>query len=270
MLARLALRPSRREGAWSAVRQTVQRRPATILVGAAVAAFVALWWDVLAGQHVLIGYDLLYSWLPWSQSAGAHPPRNVLAGDPVTQYGPWLKLTRDALLHFRLPLWNPYSSSGAPLLANGQSGVFSPFTLVVLPFHTATALTVGMFVKMWVAGIGMALFVRQLGARPVAATFAGVVFATSSFMVVWLAYPPASAAALVPWLLAAIEWYLRSRRPTAFASIAVLVALEIFAGHYETSLQVALVLPVYVIARIFGLRRPRASVAAGLVLAGVL
>src|SRR4026208_1765987 len=46
--------------------------------------------------------------------------------------------TAEELRAGRLPLWNPYSGSGEPWLANPQTGVFYPpaWVFVVLPFET--------------------------------------------------------------------------------------------------------------------------------------
>src|SRR5438445_10748206 len=134
----------------------------TALALAAALLFVGLWATVLVGRHSLIGGDILYQLPPWSQAAGAHRPANPIVSDPVLQMLPWQTLVRDAFAHFRLPLWNEMSFSGAPLLANDQSAAFSPFTWLALPFEPARGLSLAMLVKLWVAAVGTALFVRSL------------------------------------------------------------------------------------------------------------
>src|SRR5439155_15989358 len=213
------------------------KRPAigggTALSLAAAAVFIALWASVLTGQRSLIGGDILYQLPPWNGAAGAHRPVNPIVSDPVLQMLPWQALVRDAFAHFRLPLWNTMSLSGSPLLANDQSAPFSPFTWFALPFEPARGLSLAMLAKLCAAALGMALFLRSLNARPAASVLAGVIYAGSSFMVVWLAWPQSAVAALIPFAFASVEWYLRSGRWLALIALATFVALQFFAGHAE-------------------------------------
>lgn len=59
--------------------------------------------------------------------------------DHFDYFQPLRWFTAEELKDGRLPLWNPYSGSGEPWLANPQTGVFYPPALVflVLPFPTA-------------------------------------------------------------------------------------------------------------------------------------
>lgn len=59
--------------------------------------------------------------------------------DHFDYFQPLRAFTADELRAGRLPLWNPYSASGEPWLANPQTGVFYPpaWLFLVLPFATA-------------------------------------------------------------------------------------------------------------------------------------
>lgn len=59
--------------------------------------------------------------------------------DHFDYFQPLRAFTADELKAGHLPLWNPYSASGEPWLANPQTGVFYPPTwlFLVLPFETA-------------------------------------------------------------------------------------------------------------------------------------
>jgi len=190
----------------------VATAPAQVVLLVTLALTVALWFDVLTGRHVLVGGDAVYGVLPWIHALGAHSPSNSILADTVRQMLPWQRQVADAFRHGRLPLWNPYAFSGNWLQANDQSAAFSPFTLLALPFDAAHGLSLAMLAKFWVAGLGTFLFLRQLGSRALDAAVAGVAFATSSFMVIWLGWPHSSVAALVPWAFASLEWYLVTRR----------------------------------------------------------
>src|SRR3989344_5075205 len=53
------------------------------------------------------------------------PVKNPSMPDVVDQIMPWRKFTIDSWKDLTVPLWNPYSFSGTPHLANYQSAVFS-------------------------------------------------------------------------------------------------------------------------------------------------
>ena len=59
--------------------------------------------------------------------------------DHLDYFQPLRMFTAEELKGGRLPLWNPYSASGEPWLANPQTGVFYPpaWLFLVLPFETA-------------------------------------------------------------------------------------------------------------------------------------
>jgi hypothetical protein len=248
------------------------------VVAGALLLWLAAWGRVLAGRRSLVSGDVLYEQLPWSRMPIAHPPSNATAADPVWQFLGWREQVGTAFSHLRLPLWDHLQGSGSPLLANDQSAPFSPFTLMSLPFDPAYGQSLAMLVKLWVAGIGMALLLRVLGCRGTAAGIGGLIYAASSYVTVWLGWPHSSVAALIPWLLAAAEAHLRHRRRWALPAVALVVAAQFLAGHAESSAQFGLAVCVYVVVRIATLRsggrlRAAAGLAAasavGLLLAGI-
>ena len=60
---------------------------------------------------------------PWN-NLYAHPYKNGAMPDIITQIYPWKHFTIETFKNGQIPLWNPYSFSGTPLLANFQSAVF--------------------------------------------------------------------------------------------------------------------------------------------------
>jgi hypothetical protein len=206
------------------------------LVVLAIVIFIIAFWRVLIGERVLIGADVLYAWsLPWTQAAGSHFPRNVLVGDPVTQFLPLQELVAASWKRGQVPLWDSSALSGKPLLANDISAPFSPFTWFAIPFPAAVGLSLAMLLKLWIAGIGMGLYLSKIGSRGIVPAAGGVAYATSSFMVVWLGWPQASVAALIPWAFWSAEWLLTTGSIRAVATLSLIIALQFLAGHAETS-----------------------------------
>ncbi|HET7437655.1 MAG TPA: hypothetical protein VFN10_23320 [Thermoanaerobaculia bacterium] len=99
--------------------------------------------------------------------------------DHYDYFAPLRWFTAQELRAGRLPLWNPFSASGEPWLANPQTGVFYPpaWLHVVLPF--ATAYMLYLFAHLVLLGVGAyLLFSRRASegaalAGAVALMFAG-------------------------------------------------------------------------------------------------
>jgi hypothetical protein len=212
---------------------------------AALGVFVVLWFRVLIGQRVLLGGDVLYQFLPWAVEPGAHAPANTIVMDPILQMLPWQQLVAQQISSGHLPLWNPTSQGGVALLANDAAAVFSPFTLFALLFPPAIGLSLAMLLKLLVAGVGMALYLRTLNAGSLAAALAGVAYASSSFMIVWLAWPQSGVAALMPWAFAFTEMCLAGKRRWAVPALALAVGFQFLAGNAEASLHLGFALALY-------------------------
>jgi hypothetical protein len=232
--------------------------------------FAVLWRAVLFGHQGLVAGDILNNFAPWNTGGPPQAPRNAAVSDPVTQFVPWLTTVRAQWLSGHLPLWNPDAFAGAPLLANDQSGVFSPFTLVALPFAPAHGYSLAMLLKLVVAGAGMGAFLRQLRVGYAAAIVAGIAYASSSFMVDWLGHPQSGVAAIFPWAFASVELWLRTRRPVALLGLTAAVTLQFLAGHAEATLHLGLLLAFYVVVRGAAQRRERWRALGGMVGAAVL
>jgi hypothetical protein len=191
-----------------------------------------------------------------------------------------LKLyTADRLRAGEIPLWNPLSGTGEPWLANGQSGVFYPPTLLFLLPSPGLAGGLFLLLHFAIAAWGARRFLKEenvsdAGALLGAAAFAGSGFA-ASFSVFWNHF---GAFAYMPGIAALA----RSGLPTraSVLGLGALVGLQAMAGSPEmsaASIVLALALaatprarfpePVAPIPRWSGLRRAGAAILLGLALA---
>lgn len=211
--------------------------------------FIVLWAKVLIGTRVLVGGDSLYVWLPWKGSSAAHPATNSLVLDPIREFVPWVELIQRSFASGHLPLWDPYAMSGKPLLADYQSAVFSPFTLLAAALGGTWGYSIAMLAKLWVAGLGMVVFLRLLGVRSIGVALGAISYGTCSYVVAWLAWEHSSVAVLIPWVFAAVEWQLRRPSKAGIGALALVIALQFFAGHAETSLALAEGLVIYTVCR---------------------
>ncbi len=229
----------------------------------AAAAVYALLSVLMVGQglvpgRTLSGSDSLLSSVPWQSSKPASVPglgTNFELADASNVFGPMLRYTRSQLPG--IPLWNPYIMAGRPLLADGQSAVFSPFSVpsYVLPFWKSLA--VAAILKLFLAGFGVYVLGRVLGMRFGGALLSGVVFAFGTFFVVWLAWPLTSVYAFIPWTLALTELLIRRPGRLTVAGLAAVVGLQFLGGHPESSFHLLFVTVVFFVFRSLLFRRRR-------------
>ena len=110
---------------------------------------------------------MYHPWLEivWDNLVAGTPFKNFLITDPVRQLYPWRQLAINLLKNGQLPLWNPYTFGGMPLLANFQSAVFYPFNIFffLLPFNLVWGGLI--LIQPLLAGIFLYLYLRQLETR---------------------------------------------------------------------------------------------------------
>ena len=156
-------------------------------------------------------------------------------GDQIEMLIPWTSLAWVQVHSGHLPLWNPYSALGMPLLFNWQSAAFSLPTLIGYLFPLRLAYSAVQIVTVIVAGTGAYVFGRVLRLGVAGATTAAVVFELSGPFVGWLGWPNSSAMSWAGWLFAAGVLIVRGRRRAgAVALFAVSLAFSIYAGQPET------------------------------------
>jgi MFS family permease len=205
----------------------------------------------------VIPYGLLSNYHPWKAAAyDSKAQENPELYDQVFQFYPWWNLISAEVKAGRVPLWNPYSFCGSPLLANGQSGVFYPLNIFnwMLDLNAASLLlAVG---KLFVAAIFTYAFLRQLSLGRSSALFGAVAFAFSRNIVVWLGFPAGSAAVLLPALFWACERLIQCAGIGNFILAALLVGAQLLAGQPQASLVALLCLSTYVVIRLLSESMP--------------
>jgi hypothetical protein len=153
-----------------------------------------------------------------------------------------------------LPTWSDTQGNGLPLLANGQSVVFSPFTVFfyLLPFRLA--LIAAALARLWILGFFTYLFLSRHRLHDLAAIIGGIVFAYAGYHLVWLDYQ--TIVSVSAWLPVSL-WCARlaievdplpglRRRRGALVGLAVAIAAMLVSGNPETAAFDLLVLAAYV------------------------
>jgi O-antigen/teichoic acid export membrane protein len=233
---------------------------------------VLLLGPTLTGSRTILPADNLYEWQPWRAAAtafGIGVPHNALLSDLVLENYAWKRFLLEALRRGELPLWNPYLFAGAPFLANGQHSALYPFTALFLLFPLPQAYALFNALQLFLAGLGMYALARAWGLSRAAATFAGVAYELSAFMVVSMVFPMIIAgAAWLPYLLAALHGMIERRpllgRPAALPwtlLAAIALGMNILAGHVEITYYTVLIGLGY---GLWGAWRARARIRAAL------
>lgn len=113
------------------------------------------------------------------------PFKNFLITDPVRQQYPWRELAISIEKRWELPIWNPYSLAGTPLLANFQSAPLYPLNILffILPFNYVWSLLV--LLQPILAGLFLYLYLSHMRLSKLASLMGALVFAFSGFSVAW-------------------------------------------------------------------------------------
>jgi hypothetical protein len=162
---------------------------------------------------------------------------NTLLGDVVVQFVAWDK---EILRHFtrgELPWTNRLAGEGAPLFANPQTALLSPFTWPRLILGLKGGLKgwgIAAILKLLAAALCTYWLARELGIAPREAALSGVVFATSGYTIVWLLYPITNVFVWLPGLAAAALRLMKYASMRNAALVILLAALCTAGGHPET------------------------------------
>ena len=221
--------------------------------------FIFIIWFIFAHPYFLknkVPFPSTYqvnNFAPWSaEPRFAGPVKNGAMPDIITQIYPWRNLVIETWKQGEIPLWNPYSFSGTPLLANYQSAALSPFNVFffILPFVDSWSILV--LIQPLLAGIFMYLFTRSLKRSKVGSLIASISFMFCGFITVWMGYATLPFAILfLPLALFCIEKYLQTIKTRYLLFLSLSIPLSFFSGHFQISLYFLIFTCSYIIYKLF-------------------
>lgn len=145
-----------------------------------------------------------------------------------------------------VPLWNPYIFSGMPLFGSSQAGVLFPLNWFYLAFSPPLATNLMMLSSYMLAALGAYLYARRSGSNIAGAALTSIVWQWSGFLIGQIGHTNIlHTAALLPWLLWAVDGYGASGKRGRGLLLTVLVAVQVFAGHQQTFVYALIVTAVY-------------------------
>ena len=239
-----------------------------VIFAAASAAIAALWnrwflsvpWRITALFFVLatlyqaetlftskvdVPGNLAFHAYPWKVIDAPRAKANT--GIVFTQLAPWTRIARDELLSGAMPLWNRHSAGGAPLLANQQTALFHPFTLLGLPLSPGKAFTLTASLRLFTLLFFTFVFLRGFGLGGFASIFGAVAYAFCTFHVVWLLFPLGFATMMLPVALTGARELVETRSRPAYVLLTLGLALSVLGGHPESALWVWITTAVFIV-----------------------
>lgn len=215
---------------------------------------------ILSGKLPIPGDTIIGLYNPFRDLYAKEYPRgipfkNSLITDPVRQQYPWKKLAIDQLKNKELPIWNPYSFSGNPLLSNFQSAVFYPFNFLFFIFNFNFSWSVFILLQPLLASIFMYLYLDNLKLDKRASFLGAIVFAFSGFSMSWLEWGNVVHTILwTPLILLSIDKLfhinsklgLKNKKIFLWSLVLVLsLSSAFFAGHLQSFFYLYVFLALY-------------------------
>jgi hypothetical protein len=189
---------------------------------------------VLFGGKLLLPLDNLRGQAPFTELAPTEPPGNSLQGDLIELIGPSISEVRAAWAAGRWPLWNGKVGAGMPLLADPQAQALQPLILVssFLPWMRAAAVTAAL--RVFFALVFTFLWIRAQGLGSGPALAGAFAFGLGGFVLLWVGWPLANVAALLPEVLYAAARCRQSDRRRDLLLLSLTALALALGGHPET------------------------------------
>jgi len=180
---------------------------------------------------------------------------NFIGGIDVASYFFWnAQFVKEQLLSGSIPLWNPYYYCGHPFIANPQTFIFYPFTLLYLVLSLPWAVNIDTLGHLYLAAMGAYCFVFIITQSKSAGLAAGTVYSFSGYFMdnIYAGHlTMLHTAALLPWIFYFIEKAYKTKRPYFLLISGLIFGLQILSGEPQNSYYTALFLTMYFFIRYF-------------------
>jgi len=196
-------------------------------------------------RRVDVPGNLAFVAYPWQ--ATGQPAVKANTGILFTQIAPWSRIARDSVRGGEAPLWNRMAASGAPLLANQQTAIFHPFTLLGLLLPLGKAFTLSASLRLFVVAFFTFVLLRNWEIGVGGAIFGAVAYAFCTFHVVWLLFPLGLSTMMLPLCLVGVQEFVREARWRSYSVLLLGLGLTVLGGHPESALWVWIVTMLFAI-----------------------
>lgn len=183
--------------------------------------------DMLVGAY--------YPWLDykWGGFLTNVPIKNPLISDVFSGVYPGKNLIINSIKSFTLPLWNQFSYSGCPLLAD-FGGVLNPFNLLMLIFQPIFGWTLIIFCQFFLSTLAMFLFLKEIYKNKLSSIIGAITYGFSGFAIVWSQFTSIGFAMIwLPLIFLNIERFFKTKKIKYLFFLSPLYFLLMTAGHFQ-------------------------------------
>lgn len=215
-------------------------------------ALLVLLGPSLFGGRVQLSAGYLTKIPPFRQlwQGPSPPPGNLLQSDTVLQITPWMVRVREAYAAGGWPLWNHLSGAGEPLLGNPQTQAWQPLVWPALILPVAQGLAVTDALRILTALVFFFLLLRRQGISEIPALAGSLAYGLGGGVLLWLNWPMANSAALLPLLLYGIVLVDQRGAGQDRALLAFAVMAFLCAGHPETILHGSILAAAFALSKL--------------------
>lgn len=180
------------------------------------------------------------------------PFKNFLITDSVRQQYPWRSLALEIVKEKKLPVWNPYSFSGTPLLANFQTALFYPLNILFIFPDFPVIWGILVMIQPLLGSLFMYFYLKNFRLHSAAAVTGALAWIGSGFFVAWLEWNTVVHAVIwLPLILLAMDKFLEKRSLRwGFTYIFALFA-SFTAGYLQPFIYVFALQGIYLLARVY-------------------
>ena len=207
---------------------------------------------------LLIGFVIIFFAKNTIPSGG-----NFIGGSDIARYFLWNEqFIKEQLMSGHLPLWNPYYYSGHPFLANPQTFVFYPATLLYAALPLPWAFNIDTLLHVYLAALGTYLLVSLITESKNAGLASAIIYCLNGYFMNKICsgnQTMVHTAALLPWVFYLFEKGYKTGQTRFFVFTGIIFGLQILSGEPQNNYYTLLFLVIYTLIRYFAAPRPQQS-----------
>ena len=167
-------------------------------------------------------------------------------GTILLQFIPWRHVALELIKGGEIPLWNPFSGMGAPLLANYQSALLYPPTWMLMALEAIGGLPwsaigqgVCLGLHLGFCAVGTRRMLREWGIGELGQIVGGLAFGLSGYLVSRASFQSIIfSVSWLPWILLFSQRVVLTSgnlKRQSFSWLVICIAMNLLAGHAQSS-----------------------------------
>lgn len=233
------------------------------LIGVAIITSIVLvfFWKVFLKNYVLAPVDMLVgSYYPWHEHKWGYAVdviiKNPLLTDVFSQFYVWKKIIADSYRNLNFPLWNPYSYSGYPLLANYHSGALYIFNIIFVIFNFVNAWNIFVIFGILFSSLALYLVLRNQKYSLWPSVIASITYGLSGYSISWSEFATAGQSMIwIPVAIFLIGKFIQTEKKYWLGLLSLCLFLLITSGHLQMTIYGYAVVVLYFLYKWFQINK---------------